>query len=329
MRRLNRTQIATAYCCLSLLFLGCGENSPVIDGDGDNPSHNWSNHTPFQGDYFADLLPITNRYEAEPTILGNLQLDEASGISPSVKNEGMFWTHEDSGNTNFIFLINSNAEIVCRYRVTGTNNIDWEDIETVIDPETGKSYVYISDTGDNAQRRAVSAVYRVEEPVYTAADFGQTIDLDRSMIQRYTFSYPDGSKDVESMFVDPSTKDIYFVTKRDVLSRIYIMPFPYQEGAGNQTYFVGEFGFREASAASLNLQADKLIVRNRQNLFYWERNTNEAIWEMMSRTPQRLPYQGEVQGEAVCFDKYDNYYTVSERAGLPQYPPLYKYTRKQ
>lgn len=329
MKLLGSKKALYIYCCISLLLFGCKDSSPRIDEDRDQ-GYNWESHVPFEVSYLADVLPINNGFESDPTILGRLQLEEASGLCPSINNEGMFWTHEDAGNANFIFLVDGvNAEIVCRYRVTGTTNTDWEDIEIIQDPETGEAFIYISDTGDNDQRRALSSVYRVKEPIYTVTDYGGTVDIDASQIERYTFAYPDGSKDVESMFVDPDKKDIYFVTKRDVLSRVYIMPYPYVAGATNTTYFVGELGFREASAATLNLRANKLIVRNRQNLFYWERRANEQIWEMLNRTPERLPYAGEVQGEAVCFDKYDHYYTVSERGGLPQFPPLFKYKRKQ
>lgn len=311
------------------LLSGCDDKIPEVD-EPKPWAYDWTAHRPFEASYMADLLPVNTGYDPTPIAIGTLRLDESSGVCASIRNPGMLWTHEDAGNPNFIYLIDgTSAEVLCRYRVTGAANQDWEDIEIVQDPQSGQVYLYIADTGDNDERRQVVSVYQFEEPVYTPADQGKTLDIHAASLARYNLRYPDGPHDVESMFVDADTRDIYLVTKRDAVSKVYVMPYPYSDNSTNDTYFVGDLGFREASAASLNFRGNKLIIRNRQNLFYWERLPDEQIWDMLARTPQRLPYVGEVQGEAVCFDGDDNYYTTSERAGLPGYPPIYRYLRIQ
>ncbi len=327
MKSLLLLLVLTGFTCGSAI--SCKDESPTIQEPEETDGFNWENHRPFQASYMADLLPFNASYQTEPINIGPLQLDESSGVCSSVKNPGMLWTHEDSGNVNFIFLVDAaTAEIVCRYRVVGATNQDWEDIEIAKDATSGIPYLYIADTGDNDERRQPVTVYKFEEPSYTPANRGMTVDIDASTVQRINVRYPDGSHDVEGMFVDPETSDVYFVTKRDAASKVYVMPYPYSVSETNHSYWVGDLGFREASAATMNLQGNKVIIRNRQNIFYWERQANEAIWQMLSRTPERLPYVGEVQGEAVCFNADDNYYTTSERASLSGYPPIYKYIKR-
>lgn len=305
--------------------IACSKNTNKEAGN----RYDWEKHQPFVSDYEVSFIPDNNLYVTDPVVLGELKLEESSGVSASVNNPGKLWTHQDSGNGNILYLIDAaTAEILCTYRISGATNTDWEDMEVTTDPESGKAYIYISDTGDNDQKRATVTVYRLEEPVYTEADKGKTVSTPVTTLQRYSFRYNNGSRDVESMFVDKDTRDIYFVTKRDAHSQLYILPYPYQSDNINKAYHVGNFGFKEASAATANSRANKFIVRNRQYLFYWERKAGEKIWQTLQRIPERLPFTGEVQGEAVCFDAQDNYYTTSEKAGYPVYPPVYKYIKK-
>lgn len=326
---IKKNRLFSLFLVVLAIATSCREDRlDPTDPDNDS-SYDWSSHTPFRASYFADLLPYYDGYETSPLNIGRLQLDESSGVCISINNPGMLWTHEDGNNVNFVYLVDANtAEIVCRYRVTGASNIDWEDIEIVEDPQSGRAYLYIADTGDNNENRQNVSVYKFEEPVYSSADYGQTLAINSASLERFNFNYPDGSHDVEAMMIDPQNRDIYFITKRDEASKVYVMPHPYQSGQTNITYWVGDLGFREASAASINFAGDKVVIRNRQNLFYWERAADEAIYNTLSRTPSRLPYIGEVQGEAICFDKEDNYYTTSERGNSTTFPPIYKYIKK-
>ncbi len=309
---------------LMALFSGCSGTEVKSD------TVNWNAHVPFVAEYEGNFTRENNTYRKDPEVLGALLLEESSGVAPSIKNSGKLWTHQDGGNGNYIYLIDGQtAEILCTYRVAGAPNIDWEDMETVLDPETGKSYIYISDTGDNDQKRTSVAVYRLEEPLFENADKGKVLTTDEASLERYGFQYSDGSKDTEGMFVDRFSGDIYLITKRDEFSRLYIIPYPYSGSSLNKAFFVGSLGFKEVSAATANIPGDKFIVRNRQVLFYWEKRAGEKVWEIFKRAPERLPYSGEVQGEAVCFDKDNNYYTTSEKAGYSVYPPVYKYSKKQ
>ncbi|UJP66574.1 hypothetical protein [Mongoliitalea daihaiensis] len=303
-----------------LFFQSCIPNDAEIDEDF------WDTWVPFEVRYNTFSMPVTDKWASLPDVIGKVNLMEASGLSYSRKNPGKVWTHQDSGNTNMLFLLDAHTgEILVRYRVDGTVNIDWEDMEISDGPEPGESYLYLSDTGDNQQRRNSYTIYRFKEPLYSPEHLGQTLNLSNVDVETLNFQYPDGSRDGEGMFVDPQTLDIFLTTKRDAYARLYVIPYPQKIGAINLAIFAGEFGFRESSAATVNQDGTKVMIKNRQDIFYWEKEHGESMVEMLSRTPIRAPYIGEPQGEAICFDLEDNYFTLSEALNSTQQPNLYKY----
>lgn len=272
-------------------------------------------------------MSITNQYAPYPDTLGVVEMTEASGLGWSIKNPGMIWSHNDAGHSNTLFLIDtSSGEIVARYKIGGTMNIDWEDIEVSWGPKKGESYIYIGDFGDNEQKRPEYSVFRFPEPQFEESHHGQNVHLTDLEVDRIRFQYPDGSKDTESILVDPITNDIFLITKRGEVSVLYSLPYPQQVQSNPYTiYKAGEFSFREASAAASSLDGSKVMIKNRVDIFYWERQSDETMTEMLSRTPIKAPYSGEPQGEAISFDLEHNYYTLSEALNSTIKPNLYKY----
>lgn len=311
-----------------ILLTGCDSDDNSRYGNGDS-SYDWSKHIPFTTNYQTFSMPFTDDYEFIPTQLGDVTLSEASGLAYSVKNPGMIWTHNDSGNTNTLYLINSeNAAIMAQYRIAGTVNNDWEDMEIIIDSDNDEPYIYIGDIGDNNENRPVFTIYRFKEPIYNVQHSNQSFVIwQPEDFSRIRISYPDGSHDAETLFVDPSNKDIFLVTKRDVVSTLYVVPYPQDIENISPVFKAGEFSFRLASAGSASLDGKKVVIKNRQEIFYWERQQGESMVQMLERTPVKAPYVGEPQGEAICFDPQYNYYTLSEELNNTTPPILYKYNK--
>jgi hypothetical protein len=293
-------------------------------------AYDWPNHEPFTTQYEPFIMAYTDAYHVYPDTLGTVEMREASGLAWSLANPGMIWSHNDSGHANNLFLLDaSNGEILARYSIQGTNNIDWEDIEVSWGPEKGSTYIYLADTGDNHLRRQVYDIYRFKEPVYQPEHYQQLVRVDDIRVDRIRFTYPDGSRDTEAMMVDPFTLDIFLATKRDVKSTLYVLPYPQILDTTIEIYKAGEFSFREASAAASTLDGKRAVIKNRHDIFYWERNTGESMVEMLARKPVRAPYVGEPQGEAITFDLQHNYYTLSEALNSTTPPIFYRYNIKQ
>ncbi len=154
------------------------------------------------------LLPLPGWGAGEVTgKLENPALTESSGVVASRRNTGLYWTHNDSGNPPDIFLIDRTGKDFGSWRVTGAANVDWEDIAIGPGPDTGQSYLYVGDIGDNDRRRTDIVVYRVPEPA--ASSRGQAT-LPAAALR---FRYPDRPHDAEALLVHPRTGVIYIVIK--------------------------------------------------------------------------------------------------------------------
>lgn len=315
----------TLFLSFLLLFLACKKQ--VVDPVVPNTSYDWSSHQPFATNYAVFNMPFTTRFETVPKAQGPVSMSEASGLAYSRSNPGKLWSHNDSGHPNTLFLIDTaTAAIVASFRIVGTANIDWEDMEIANGPVTGKHYLYVGDTGDNQQRRPEYDIYRFEEPVYDSAlHHGRLNVVEDIQVDRIRFKFPDKSHDTEAVFVDPQTLDIYLATKRDVSSMLFVLPYPQQLNQTYSCFHVGNFSFREASAGTVSRDGQRILIKNRQDIFYWERLEGEQLWQALARTPLRAPYLGEPQGEAICFDDEWNYYTLSEELNNQTPPLLYKY----
>lgn len=322
----NLKHLTSILPIAALMFIACSSDDMVSESDDFPYSYDWENHTPFTTSYNTFSMPVTEQYDPYPDTMGSVVMTEASGLGWSINNPGMIWSHNDSGHTNTLFLLDaSTGEIVARYKIGGTVNLDWEDMEVSGGPVDGVSYIYVGDVGDNDQKRPEYSIYRFPEPVFEESHRGQNVNLTDPDVDRIRFQYPDGSKDTESLLVDPFTNDIFLVTKRGAVSVLYALPYPQPVDETYTIYKAGEFSFRQASAGTSSGDGSRVLIKNRAEIFYWERQPGETMTEMLSRTPVKAPYGGEPQGEAISFDPDYNYYTLSEALNSNTQPNLYRY----
>jgi hypothetical protein len=71
-----------------------------------------------------------------------------------------------------------------------------------------------------------------------------------------------------------------------------------------------------------------VLLKNYNEIYYWKRNSNEPILEVLKRKPIKIDYDREPQGEAIAW-KLDGsgFYTLSE-SKLIVGGNLYFYKRK-
>lgn len=165
----------------------------------------------------ADRPPPGSAY-GKPEVTGRIKsrdITESSGIAASRCQDGVLWTHNDSGDDAFIFAINKEGENLGTWKIPNVQNIDWEDIASYKDKD-GKCFVYIGEIGDNKSRRTEHAVYRISEPdaVHANHDSDRKDPLTASAAETVRFAYPDYNQDAETLMVHPVSGDIYILTKR-------------------------------------------------------------------------------------------------------------------
>ena len=156
----------------------------------------------------ADAVGATARELTSITTIGTLNapgLVEASGVARSTRTDNAFWSQNDSGNDAELFAYDSTGASLGVAHVTGARNRDWEAI--AIGPCTEGSCVYIGDVGDNGARRDKVTIWRAIEPTV-----GDSVT---APVTELRFSYPDGPRDVEAMWVSPDTT-VWLLTKRPI-----------------------------------------------------------------------------------------------------------------
>lgn len=166
----------------------------------------------------ADSMGVPASDTATTGYLARNELRESSGAGSSASQTGIVFTINDSGHEPVLYATDSTGADRGAWRITGATNDDWESIAVGpcgsldrprADRRGGASCVYIGDTGDNAGRKATRAIYRVPEPLAKTTGFLGAI----SRAEKLVYRYPDGPKDVESLYVGPNG-DVFLVSKR-------------------------------------------------------------------------------------------------------------------
>ncbi len=303
----------------SLTFLCC--EKPVVETD--DPEY-------FVAEYDMNDLPVYNLFEGYQAMgaLNNPAIDEASGIAVSRQDANYIWTHNDSGDMNRIFLLKNDGTYMGTFRIQGAGNRDWEDMAMGPGPIAGKNYLYVADIGDNLGRYPKKYIYRFPEPDINLADSSiQWVDV--SDVDRIPLVYPDGIKmDAETLLVDPWTKDIYIITKREFPVTVYKLPYPQNTADTTVVVRYGTLPFTAATAGDISADGKEILVKTYDKVFLWTRAEGESIRDAFMRQPIRVPYTPEMQGEAIAFpENGSGYYTLSEtRGGV--IPTVYFYKRK-
>src|SRR5262249_7795728 len=152
-------------------------------------------------------------------------ITEASGVVVSRQNPGVLWTHNDSGGQPEAYALSVAGDLLGTFPVEGATNIDWEDIALGPGPNAGKDDLYLGDIGDNAVARDNVVIYRIPEPTVAATSTAPATSAPPTKGDTITLTYPDGPHNAETLIVDPTTGDLFIVTKEnDKPSAIFTVP---------------------------------------------------------------------------------------------------------
>ena len=254
-------------------------------------------------------------------------LDEASGLVQSRSNPFYFWSHNDSGGDPTLYLISRGGADSGRYELGGAANIDWEDMAIGPGPTDGVNYLFAGDIGDNSAVRSNLTIYRVPEPdVSQTGSVNLPANATLSNVEAIRFVYEDGARDAEALFVDPSTKDIYIISKREPSVILYRLPFPQSTSEQNTAERVMVLPFTFITAADISPSGNEILIKNYQNVYLWQKTGNQTIQQLLATEPSRLNYTPEPQGEAIAWAVDESgYFTISESDGDPV--AIFRYSR--
>lgn len=256
--------------------------------------------------------------EAESLGLIDELLPEASGIAGSVVNPGYLWALNDGQNPAEVHLIDTTAKVKMTCKLSVPNR-DWEEVAVGPGPEEGKTYVYVGEIGDNEARYDIKYIYRFEEPKADST-VRNIVLTDTLKIQM-----SDGKRDTETMLIDPWTKDLYLISKREDSVRVYKIAQPFSKEVMTAQK-IATIPFFKIVAGAFSPDGAEIVLKDYDHIYYWRRSKGETFEAALLRKTQEVPYEREAQGESMTWAlDGSGFYTLSEtNQGKPAYLKFYK-----
>jgi hypothetical protein len=289
------------YSLLTVFIVSCSYKEPIT-----NPTDRF-----LPGEKLAELK--------------NKKMREISGIASSINNPKLLWGHNDSGNDAEIFLIDEGLNVKLTCVLKGVENRDWEDIAIGPGPDSSKNYIYIADIGDNDAQYQYKYIYRFEEPRWTQ---GQGKRIIISTFDRITFQLSDVRKDTETLLLDPKTKNLYVISKREEPVYLYELKYPYTPNDTVTAKKVIALPFTKIVGGDFSADGKEILLKNYNHVFYWNTSETSPISEILKESPKEVPYEIEPQGESITWARDGSgFYTLSEE-NKNKKSYLYFYKRK-
>ena len=241
------------------------------------------------------------------------QVTESSGVCESPTKPGIYYTHNDSGDSPRFFAFDRNGKRLDEVQLRAADAVDWEDCAAA--KVKGTSFLYFGDIGDNEEKRASIQIYRVPEP-------GIPADTTK-VYHRYEMKYPDGPHNCEAMMVDPAQGNVWLVTKTNKgPSRVYMAAAPFTTMEPNKFKFMGEIKFDEqgqfgnlVTGGDISPDGKWVVLRTYLAAYEWPAKGMKNWWK---GNPARIQLSLEAQGEAICYSNDGSeLFTTSEGSPMP------------
>ncbi len=258
----------------------------------------------------------------DTAVLRARRLIESSGITPSRRFPGVYWTHNDSGDEPRLYATDSAGDDLGSVLVAGAANADWEDLGAGPCPDHRGWCLYPADIGDNRHKRDHVVVYCLAEPEppHGSGDTLRQAPLESATVLRY----PDRPHDAEAIAIEPSGRMLIITKELRRPPSVYaamLRTVPQQPGSVDTLRFIGVLGLapsvarlRMATGAAVSPDGRVLVVRTYSSLhFFWLRGDSLPA---PITPPTGLPIPVvEPQGEGVAFVGPDLLALTTERDG--------------
>jgi hypothetical protein len=210
---------------------------------------------------------------------------EISGMTYSQRHPGVIYLHNDSSGGPLIFAVDSEScETVATLTVEGIEARDIEAIGSGRD-RRGRPVLWVADIGDNVDSWPEVRVHRVREP---------PVLRDRTLTARtYRVTYPDRPHNAEALLADPSSSQLWLVTKQAARGTLYALPERLSRRSVNIAEPVGRAGAM-VTDASVSPDGTRYAVRD-----YVDAEVLDGL--PPGTDPQTVYLPLQLQGEAMTW----------------------------
>jgi hypothetical protein len=247
------------------------------------------------------------------------EVAESSGVVASRQFDGVYYTHNDSGNAPSVYAIKADGTVLREYRIP-SKHTDWEDI--AVDDQ---NRLYIGNIGNNDAQKTQVEVFRFQEPDPTGQpavnekkkriqkkpkkDKDRDNEVRVGVEKSWRLSYPDKPFNAESLFIHGGHG--YVVSKMPVGMRAAVYRFPL-DGASEVTLEkVAELPIKApVTGADLTRDGNRMAVLSEAGLYLFDVGGDVA--KAGSVTPRVIPLPNR-KLEGVCFGKEGIVITAESR----------------
>ncbi len=257
---------------------------------------------------------VTQENGGNQVYLADRSVTESSGLASSLRREGYFWTHNDSGDGASLYAYDKTGRRTAKVKLKDVSSNDWEDCCTF--SSGGKARLLIADCGDNDRQRSKIHLFLLDEPDPLESD---TV----KKVSRITVRYPDGARDCEAVAVDSVRKQIVLLTKSFLpQSGVYVVPLP---GPTKKEFDVTVTATKIATlvlplvtAADFDASTGDLWVTNYLQAFRFRASQRrQPLAQQFKQLPDAFDLPKWRQVEALAVDQDQNVWITSEGAPTP------------
>ena len=250
--------------------------------------------------------------------LTNRNIAESSGLACSRRADGIFWTHNDSGDIPRVYAFDADGSDRGTFVLTGAQARDWEDMASFV--LNDRPCLLVADIGDNTSTESIYTLYVIEEP--ELADGAPPQDVEVPILQTVFFRYADGSHDGESIAFDSREKSVFLATK-DMRKGcgVYAVPWPKRSNTKDKPIVarrVATTQFPMATAMDMSPDGCRAVIATYGLAFEFVRLTSQSWSQALAQSgrPVILPFRR--QGESICYGADGKtLYLTSEKLPTP------------
>ena len=256
--------------------------------------------------------------------INNSKINEASGIASSKINPELIWVHNDSGDMARVYAIGLDGSYLGVLRLPGIIARDWEDMSLGPGPEDDTDYIYIGDIGDNFSKKNKKRIYRFKEPKLYIDSLSIPFNIKINNVDKITFTYPENKSDSETLMIDPLTRDIHIITKRESSPYIYTLPYPQSTSATIVADFTGNLTISPKQpylmsdmivAGDISRDGSMILIKTYYQIILINRDPELPFSSIIKEEQTALDYIIEPQGESTCWSwDQSGYFTISEQS---------------
>ena len=108
------------FWCCAVAMMFCHPGCSIPEGQTQDSHRQGSQRT-------SNDEPGTQERNGNPVYLADKSVTESSGLASSLRREGYFWTHNDSGDGATLYAYDKAGRRTAKVKLTGVSANDWED----------------------------------------------------------------------------------------------------------------------------------------------------------------------------------------------------------